>query len=601
MSVILEALVLPLLFLTVALLGGLRIGGTVQLVPPPLMALVLAMVLVASLARSGVLRADRLMNVTRTPLENLSGLVVLLTLFAASAQILHLLTPDTGLLHLLFGVILFVQLLSTMAAGTGRVGLLRSLVVLFGSAFVLRWIVLESLYAPEGGTLKRVLTVLAEGLTLGALDYTPFSPVTGYVALFALVLYMAGIALLAPPVVRSDLQLADTALERSPGRDIVSVLLLAVLTSSCGGNAEAPATMGAAKAAVDAESTEVDRAKAVEIRTAALRSARVWMPPAAPVSQADLAENPPGGFLSTEDVTCRFVLEDDVSGTSAKFNCQLPDGEIVKVKYGRTNAEIHAEVVATRLLHALGFGADRMYLVRKVRCAGCPAFPFQALQCHARTGVKAACFPGGIDYDTLVDFDPAVIERRLPGSKIEALPDQGWAWFELAEIDPAKGGASRAEVDAFRLMAMLLAHWDNKAANQRLVCLPGGEQADGSCAQPLAMMQDVGATFGPFKLDLGNWRSLPIWKDAATCTISMQHLPWNGATFPDHRISEAGRHFLLGLLAQLTEMQIQDLFRSARVAEHDQINGEARDPRAWTRAFMDKVQQIKDAGPCPPS
>jgi hypothetical protein len=488
-----------------------------------------------------------------------------------------------------------------MAAGTGRVGLLRSLVVLFGSAFVLRWIVLESLYAPEGGTLKRVLTVLAEGITLGALDYTPFSPITGYVALLALVLYMVAVALLAPPVVRTDLQLADTGLERSPGRDIVSLLLLAVLASSCGGNAEAPATVGAAKAAVDAESTEVDRARAVEIRTAALQSARVWMRPAVPVRQATLAENPPGGFLSTDEVACRFLVEKDVSGTSPKFNCQLPDGEIVKVKYGSRNAEIHAEVIATRLLHALGFGADRMYLVRKVRCAGCPAFPFQSLQCHATTGVKTACFPGGIDYDRIVDFDPAVIERRMDGSKIEALEDQGWAWFELAQIDPAKGGASRAEVDAFRLTAILLAHWDNKAANQRLVCLPGGERPDASCVKPLAMMQDVGATFGPLKLDLGNWRSLPIWKDAASCTISMQQMPWSGATFPDHRISEEGRQLLLGLLTQLTEVQVEDLFRSARVAEHDQISGEARDPRAWADAFIDKVQEIKSAGPCPPS
>ena len=39
MSVILEAIVLPALFLTVALLGGLRIGTTVQFVPPPLLAL----------------------------------------------------------------------------------------------------------------------------------------------------------------------------------------------------------------------------------------------------------------------------------------------------------------------------------------------------------------------------------------------------------------------------------------------------------------------------------------------------------------------------------------------------------------------------------
>lgn len=597
MSVILEAIVLPALFLTVALLGGLRIGTTVQFVPPPLLALILALLLVASLARAGVLRAERLMHGQRTPLENLSGLVVLLSLFAASAQTLHLLTPDAGLLHVVFGVILFVQLLSTMATGPDRVGLLRSLVVLFGSAFVLRWIVLESLYAPEGGALKRVLTVLAEGLTLGTLGYLPHAPVTGYVALLALVLYMAGIALLAPAPERGELRIHDAQLQRSPGRDIVGLLLLVILASGCGAASESPATIASAKAGVDAAGTEADRAAALALRTDALRSARVWAPPAVPVSQANLGANPPGGFQPADDVTCRFSLE-EVGGTTAKFNCELPGGDVVKVKYGTTNPEIRAEVAATRLLAALGFGADRMYAVRSVRCAGCPRYPFQALKCHRSTGLTSVCFPGGIDYDRVVTFEAAVIERRLEGRKIEAAEDQGWAWYELEQIDEARGGASRAEVDAFRLMAVVLSHWDNKGANQRMICLPGGDRPDGGCATPLALIQDAGATFGPLKVDLGNWRRVPVWKDARSCVVSMQHLPWAGATFPERQISEAGRQLLLGLLEQLSDEQLTDVFVSSRMTLHEQLTGEARNPRAWVRAFKDKVAQIRDAGPC---
>jgi hypothetical protein len=53
-----------------------------------------------------------------------------------------------------------------------------------------------------------------------------------------------------------------------------------------------------------------------------------------------------------------------VSGATPKFNGQLTDGEIVKVKYGRSNAEIRAEVAATRLMSALGFDADAMYALR---------------------------------------------------------------------------------------------------------------------------------------------------------------------------------------------------------------------------------------------
>ena len=74
------------------------------------------------------------MHPQRAPLENVCGLLVLLALFAGSAQIFNLLTPDRGLLHLLFSVCFFVQLATTLAGVSGGSRLLRSLVVLLGSA-----------------------------------------------------------------------------------------------------------------------------------------------------------------------------------------------------------------------------------------------------------------------------------------------------------------------------------------------------------------------------------------------------------------------------------------------------------------------------------
>jgi hypothetical protein len=276
----------------------------------------------------------------------------------------------------------------------------------------------------------------------------------------------------------------------------------------------------------------------------------------------------------------------------------MADGQIVKVKYGRSNGELPAEVAGTRLLAALGFGADAMHVVRKVRCTGCPRAPFRALQCLELTGMKGACFMGAGDED-VKDFGTVIIERPLEGKKIEAVDDQGWAWYELDRIDPAHGGSPRAEVDALRLLAVLLAHWDNKGANQRIVCLPGGERPDGSCATPLAMIQDLGATFGPTRADLVNWRALPVWADRATCAVSMRTLPFDGATFPERRISEAGRLMLLGLLEQLSTTQLTTLFTASRMVNHDQVSGEARNAAAWGRAFEDKVRQVREGGPCP--
>jgi hypothetical protein len=191
-----EAFVLPCLFLTVALLGGLRLGADVRLVPPPLVALVLAVLLLGSLVRSGVIAHERLLHQRRTGIENACGSVLLLAVFTASAQVFNLLTPDSGLLHVLVSVFFLVQLLTTLTAVRDRMAMLRSLAVLLGCAFLLRFIALESLYAPGRGVIKRVMTALMEGITLGALDYAPTGPVTGYVAFLTLTLYLVGLVLL---------------------------------------------------------------------------------------------------------------------------------------------------------------------------------------------------------------------------------------------------------------------------------------------------------------------------------------------------------------------------------------------------------------------
>jgi hypothetical protein len=337
-----------------------------------------------------------------------------------------------------------------------------------------------------------------------------------------------------------------------------------------------------------------------QLRDLALSSARVWLPPAVPIRDAHLGENPRSAgrpFSDDEEISCRFVAE-IVGGATPKFKCELSDGEVVKVKYGRRNAEPHAEVVATRLLSTLGFGADRVYRVRRVKCFGCPAFPYVALRCLASINIPRLCFLGGPDYDEPVLIEPAVVERQMEGRHIETADGRGWAWFELDRIGSAGAGSTRSEVDALKLMAVFLAHWDNKAENQRLVCLPGGDRPDGTCSKPFALIQDVGATFGPAKLDLVNWKNTPVWADAARCRLSMESLPFEGGTFPEQPISEGGRLMLLGLLDQLSDAQLSDLFTRSGVIGMDTVNLHARNGSAWVSAFRDKVRQIREGGPC---
>ena len=196
-----EAVVLPLLFITVAALGGLRVAEQVRLLPPPLVSLVLAVLLMGTLVRSGVFAPERLMNGQRSALENANGLVVLVTLFAASAQVFTLLIPDLGLLHAVFAIALFVQLVTSLAGIRDPRALLRSLAIVFGSAFVLRFVVLDTLYAPQGSWGQRVLMAVIEGASLGAVVYRPTGSATGYIAFATLILYFFGLVLLPRRIV----------------------------------------------------------------------------------------------------------------------------------------------------------------------------------------------------------------------------------------------------------------------------------------------------------------------------------------------------------------------------------------------------------------
>jgi hypothetical protein len=74
---------------------------------------------------------------------------------------------------------------------------LRSLAILFGTAFVLKHLLLASLYSPEGGWLQRMAGTLLQGVAIGTLDAPTFAPVTGYIAFLTLSLYVAGLILLA--------------------------------------------------------------------------------------------------------------------------------------------------------------------------------------------------------------------------------------------------------------------------------------------------------------------------------------------------------------------------------------------------------------------
>ena len=191
-----EAIVLPVLFLTVLLIGGVWIGDTTRLVPPSPYLLLLGVLLVRVAVRSGALAPGQLLASSRSTLANVNGAVVIATFWLAAAQTLALLIPESGVPRLAFSVFFLILLLNTAAASPDRERLLQSLAVTFGAAFVLKFVVLHGLSAPGANAFKRALLALVDGVTAGALIQEVPHPITAYIALLAVGLFLLGVFLL---------------------------------------------------------------------------------------------------------------------------------------------------------------------------------------------------------------------------------------------------------------------------------------------------------------------------------------------------------------------------------------------------------------------
>lgn len=198
---LLRFILLPMIFLTVALLGGLRIDIDTHafiFIPPPLITLILSVLLMTLFVRGGAIQLRRWVTSEQPTLVNISHVLTLLALYFASAQALNSVLPERGLLFWLFSFFFLWTLWNNQFSNFDPRILLRSLAVLFGTAFFLKHMFLASLFSPEGGWAKKIAGFLLELGTLGTLDYQVFAPATGYIAFFTLALYVGGLILLTP-------------------------------------------------------------------------------------------------------------------------------------------------------------------------------------------------------------------------------------------------------------------------------------------------------------------------------------------------------------------------------------------------------------------
>ncbi|MES1256827.1 MAG: hypothetical protein ABUS51_00295, partial [Acidobacteriota bacterium] len=159
--------------------------------------------------------------------------------------------------------------------------------------------------------------------------------------------------------------------------------------------------------------------------------------------------------------------KEDPDGTNPKFTVRDADGVKWKIKLG---AEARPETVATRLVWAAGYFTDEDYFLPEVRVEGLPA------KLHRGQNLVE---PGGV-------LRNARLERDLPDEKKMGI----WKWKD----NPFAG---TREWNGLRVLMALMNNWDLKNENNAVY---RAKTKDGE--RLLYVVSDLGATFGPTRLDL---------------------------------------------------------------------------------------------------
>jgi hypothetical protein len=204
----LRYIALPLLFITVALLGGLRLSGldsSFIFVKPPLLCLIFASIMLALFFRSGLIRLNGWLAEDFPLLKNMANAAILASLFAATTQLFNSLIPERGVPFWIVSFCFFWTLWNNLFAEFDTKKLLRSLGALFGLAFVIKYLVLANLAAPAGRTwFERLTENPGQEAMTWLLDLPSFSAGTGYIQFFAGGLYLLGLFLLPASTRESD-------------------------------------------------------------------------------------------------------------------------------------------------------------------------------------------------------------------------------------------------------------------------------------------------------------------------------------------------------------------------------------------------------------
>jgi hypothetical protein len=292
---------------------------------------------------------------------------------------------------------------------------------------------------------------------------------------------------------------------------------------------------------------ETDEKKAVP----ADASAVLWREPAN-ISSEDLFLGP-GGEAMKPDLSNVTFTKEDPEGYSVKYHVRDGAGRKWFVKIGN---EARPETVAVRLLWAVGYMTEVNYLAPCVHIKGAPKPRKNVERCEG---------------DGFADV------------RFEARPDNVkrldmWEWKK----NPFAG---TKELNGLAVMMALLNNWDLKNENNKMLLVTGG---DGG-SELHYVISDLGATFGKTGGPISHSRNEP---EKYVKTKFVEQVKGDRVQFAFSgkqgnlldQVSVEQAKWIGGLLAQLSDQQLQDAFRAGNF-QPDEI-------QILTQAVRARIEQL---------
>lgn len=272
----------------------------------------------------------------------------------------------------------------------------------------------------------------------------------------------------------------------------------------------------------------------------------VWSDPG-DIRSKDLFHGP-GGEENQPKLPVKFVAEDR-NGHSSKLDVEDASGKKWKAKLG---LEGQSEVVASRLMWAVGYFANQNYFVRDLEVQGLPS------KLHRGQGHVTA--PGHVENVRL--------QRHFDKGKEAG----NWSW----RYNDIKG---TREFNGLRVMMALISNWDLKDENNAIYRDDDGTER--------FMVTDLGTSFGASgdrwteaagKNNLGEYK-----KTKFVTNVTEKHVSFSFPRFPPflyvfdlphfwhqarlrwigNDVPREDAKWIGGLLGQLSSKQIEDAFRAA--------------------------------------